>query len=98
MNTGRPASLALPLVNRVTKVLEDGIDGQPTEKFLPEPDKGKVTKTGGYVSSIKFPIDTKHDFFIAREYDDLAELEKRTVAEIYDEFPNLGGAPKFLVR
>lgn len=85
MNTGWSASLALPLASRVTKVLEVDIHDQLTEKFIPELGKGKVTKTSGIVSSIKLPIDSDHDFFIAGEYDHLAELEDGTVAVIDDK-------------
>jgi hypothetical protein len=73
------------MANRVTKVIEVGVDGQPTEKFVPELGKGKIIETGGYVSSIKLPIDSEHDFFIAGEYDHIAELEDGTFAVIDDK-------------
>jgi hypothetical protein len=85
MNTGWSASLALYMSTRITKILEDGLDQQPTERFIPEIQKGKIIKTGGFVGSGKLPLNAEGDFFLGGEYDHLAKFDDGTYGVIDDK-------------
>ena len=66
----------------LSRHIENKLQGQATEKYLPELGKGKVVETGGGVCSGKLPLDSKADFYIAGNFDHLAELSDGTYAVI----------------
>ena len=67
-------SLNLSMYGTLSRHIENKLQGQATEKYLPELGKGKVVETGGGVCSGKLPLDSKADFYIAGNFDHLAEF------------------------
>ena len=78
-------SLNLSMYGTLSRHIENKIQDQATEKYLPELGKGKVVETGGGVCSGKLPIESKADFYIAGNFDHLAELSDGTYAIIDDK-------------
>lgn len=78
-------SLNLSMYGTLSRHIENKVQGQATEKYLPELGKGIVVETGGRVCSGRLPLKSKADFYIAGSFDHLAELSDKTFAVIDDK-------------
>lgn len=86
MNAGwNQKSMNLSMYATLSRHIENSIQGQKTEQFLPELGEGLVIETGGGVCSGKLPIDSPADFYIAGSFDHLAKLKDGTYAVIDDK-------------
>ena len=78
-------SMNLSMYGTLSRHIENKLQGQPTEKYLPELGKGKVIETGGGVCSGKLPLESSAEFYIAGNFDHLAQLADETYAVIDDK-------------
>ena len=78
-------SMNLSMYATLSRHIENSIQGQKTEEFIPELGEGLVIETGGGVCSGKLPIDSPADFYIAGSFDHLAKLKDGTHAVIDDK-------------
>ena len=78
-------SMNLSMYGTLSRHIENSIQGQKTEEFLPELGEGLVIETGGGVCSGRLPIDSPADFYIAGSFDHLAKLKDGTYAVVDDK-------------
>ena len=78
-------SMNLSMYATLSRHIENSIQGQKTEEFLPELGEGLVIETGGGVCSGRLPIDSPADFYIAGSFDHLAKLKDGTYAVVDDK-------------
>ncbi len=78
-------SLNLSMYGTLSRHIENKLQGQATEKYLPELGEGIVVETGGRVCSGRLPLNSKADFYIAGTFDHLAKLSDGTYAVIDDK-------------
>ena len=95
-------TLNLAMNSKLHKRLEKTLQGKPTEVYLPELGRGKVTETGGLVATDQLPLVGPNRFYIAGEFDHVARLENgcaliddKTTAKKFKNFDSEDQAKKY---